>query len=579
MAYAILRTIKLKSWGSIGGSVAHTDRLGSQGPNADPARRALNRVLVGKPGESVDELRARVGQVTTNPRANAVLAVEVFLGMSSEWMVGKSEKELAAWTRSNLAWLRETFGEKNVVSATLHRDETTPHIVAYVVPEIGGKLNARALLGGREKLVAMQTDYATAMAPHGLERGLEGSKAEHVPVKKFYAQLNRIADEAEKRIAELGDPSPPPNFPFLTRQEVRTAATAAWTDQERSRTIELVLQASGAFLDASIARNQVEHLREENSRLSTDLGETRVRLSEVYEQLGLSKDQVGALRRADVSMVAQRLGHMGEVRPKENAIDLVKRIGGFDYGQAVAWLHSEFGPVVAGAVVTASLQASPPDRPLTKAENVICQKVAKQTDALGCDKYRVTLLPSDETKKPYLPGKSKGKQSEERFYTRNELLQIVPWLRTRNNLGDNVLITPMDDSAHYILLDDARVSAEELERRGFQPCLVQQTSWQSQQVVFKVPKDLDREVVIGLFNDLNQKWGDVEMTGLRHPFRMAGFRNMKPKHEREGQRPFVELLQAVNRFCTKCTALIRQRTPPSLAASPEAGPAPSRRVR
>ena len=31
-------------------------------------------------------------------------------------------------------------------------DEETPHIVAYVVPEVGGKLNARALFGGRDKL-------------------------------------------------------------------------------------------------------------------------------------------------------------------------------------------------------------------------------------------------------------------------------------------------------------------------------------------------------------------------------------------------------------------------------------------
>ena len=172
------------------------------------------------------------------------------------------------------------------------------------------------------------------------------------------------------------------------------------------------------------------------------------------------------------------------------------------------------------------------------------------------------MVPADETKRPYLPGKSRGAGSEERFYSRSDLVDLVPWLRFKNNGGDNVFITPMDDHAFYILLDDARVSREELERQGFQPCLVQRSSWEKEQVVFKVPKDLPREAVLAVFNDLNQRMGDAEMTGLRHPFRLAGFRNMKPKHQRpDGQRPFVEVVASVNRFCMRCIDLVRQHRP------------------
>lgn len=567
--FAIMRTAKLKSWGNIGGSVAHTERLGGLAPNADPSKRHLNRVVLGAKGEIVDRLRARIDAVTSRPRDNAVLAVELFLGVSPEWAVSRSNQELGAWAKSNVAWLRTQFGTKNIIHVELHRDETTPHLVAYLVPEVDGKLNCRALLGGREKLQALQSSYAAAMAPYGLERGLEGSKAEHTPVKKFYADVRRTAAEAEKRLADLGDPTPPPSLPFLSRQEARTASLAAWSSQEKARTAELVQQASGAILDASVAKSAAQHLRDETARLSADVGDLRNRLSDAYEQLGLSKEQIGALRRADVSLVAERIGHMGEVKKGENAIDLVRRIGGFDYGQAVAWLHAEFGPLVAGAVVTASLQASPPKRPFTKSENVIAQAVKRQTDALGCDKFRVTLVPADETKKPYLPGKSRGKSSDERFYSRVELVEILPWLRTRNNLGDNVFITPMDDGAYYILLDDARLSAADLEAKGFEPCLVQRSSWESEQIVFKVPKSLPREDVIAVFNGLNKRWGDAEMTGLRHPFRLAGFRNMKPKHERKGAYPFVIVMSAVNRFCTACSALVRSKAPslPSPAVS------------
>ena len=65
--------------------------------------------------------------------------------------------------------------------------------------------------------------------------------------------------------------------------------------------------------------------------------------------------------------------------------------------------------------------------------------------------------------------------------------------------------------------------------------------------------------VIDVFNALNRDIGDSSITGLRHPFRLAGFRNFKDKHERDGKFPFVELVETVNRFCRKTWELVAQR--------------------
>ncbi|MFX5169009.1 plasmid recombination protein, partial [Acinetobacter baumannii] len=82
---------------------------------------------------------------------------------------------------------------------SIHRDETTPHLVAYVVPiDQKGKLNAREFLGGRAKLSKMQTDFHEKVKDLGLERGLEGSKAEHKTVKEFYAELQEPLPKSEK---------------------------------------------------------------------------------------------------------------------------------------------------------------------------------------------------------------------------------------------------------------------------------------------------------------------------------------------------------------------------------------------
>lgn len=57
----------------------------------------------------------------------------------------------------------------------IHRDETTPHLYAYIVPiDERGRLNCRAFYGGAGALRLMQTDFAERVGrKHGLERGVE----------------------------------------------------------------------------------------------------------------------------------------------------------------------------------------------------------------------------------------------------------------------------------------------------------------------------------------------------------------------------------------------------------------------
>jgi hypothetical protein len=71
-------------------------------------------------------------------------------------------------------WLENKYGKNNLISTSIHRDETTPHLVAYVVPidEITGNLNAKKFIGGtRNVLSEMQTNFAKTVSDLGLDRG------------------------------------------------------------------------------------------------------------------------------------------------------------------------------------------------------------------------------------------------------------------------------------------------------------------------------------------------------------------------------------------------------------------------
>ena len=82
------------------------------------------------------------------------------------------------------------YGRENIAHLRLHGDEQTPHLTGFIVPlDKAGHLNARKWIGGAARCRQQQTDYAAAVAPLGLSRGIEGSTAEHERVRRHYGQI------------------------------------------------------------------------------------------------------------------------------------------------------------------------------------------------------------------------------------------------------------------------------------------------------------------------------------------------------------------------------------------------------
>jgi len=189
MGYAILRTQKLKSGQAVRRSLKHAFRE-QDTPNADASRTAENsHIGAVNVQDALERFNARLPDKV---RSNAVLAIEYLITASPEDMHGKSRQEQDAYFGDALKWLEAKHGKENVVYAGIHRDETTPHMYAYVVPiDERGKLNCRAFLGGAKALNLMQTEFAQEVGQaHGLQRGIEGSKARHTTIQQYYARAN-----------------------------------------------------------------------------------------------------------------------------------------------------------------------------------------------------------------------------------------------------------------------------------------------------------------------------------------------------------------------------------------------------
>jgi hypothetical protein len=232
MNYAILRTAKLKTMGNIGGSLAHNYRT-IETPHADPNLTPKNHHSVATPEAVKQAIQNRLPE---KRRSDAVLCIEYLITASPEWEGwGKSLED--EFFKRSAQWLIGKHGEENIAGMSIHRDISTPQLVAYVVPiDQKGKLNCKDFLGGRVKLNQMQTDFAKTVANLGLTRGKEGSKAKHTSIKEYYHDINHARDFSIETV------SPKPEM-FESKARYGEKVTAAVIEQ-----VEPTVKAANSIL-------------------------------------------------------------------------------------------------------------------------------------------------------------------------------------------------------------------------------------------------------------------------------------------------------------------------------------------
>ena len=195
MPFAIYRHEKIKTAQALTASANHMTRAADT-PNADPTRAALNRVLIGSADPAADAAALIPAPDAVDEggkkrrRSNSVLAIEILLTASPEWWAEATPAAQQDWLDRSTEWLVREYGRENIAHLRLHGDEQTPHLTGFIVPlDKAGHLNARKWIGGAARCRQQQTDYAAAVAPLGLSRGIEGSTAEHERVRRHYGQI------------------------------------------------------------------------------------------------------------------------------------------------------------------------------------------------------------------------------------------------------------------------------------------------------------------------------------------------------------------------------------------------------
>lgn len=197
-------------------------------------------------------------------------------------------------------------GAQNVLTAVVHRDESTPHMQVLVLAQHADKrLSSSRYMGNRSQLSQLQDDFhAFVGAKHGMMRGQKRSGAKHVPVRALYGAMNAGAE--------------PPVFkpvpPDLTLSE--KMRLTGYEKQERHQQQQLAIQHNNA--ERARISKQAEAGRKMHPAV---LGQQAARYREAVRQAEL------AAKQAKESTSEAARGRE-EVKAMESYLkDIDKRIG------------------------------------------------------------------------------------------------------------------------------------------------------------------------------------------------------------------------------------------------------------
>lgn len=188
------------------------------------------------------------------------------------------------------------YGLENVINATVHLDESTPHLHLGIVPVTkDGKLSAKQLFTPLE-LKQLQTDFAEKVGSvFGLERGKEGSDVAHLDEVTF--KIKKREEEAERLNKELAE-----------------------TRRERS---DLVIGISNLNMELDTLDDVKTKYEAFNKRLEATIQEKREELSVLEKAIKEKREEGDAM--FSVSGMAERINRARQEAENERRIKLVER--------------------------------------------------------------------------------------------------------------------------------------------------------------------------------------------------------------------------------------------------------------
>lgn len=207
MSYSICRIAKIKATGVTGIQVHDRREKGVSHTNEDIDwdRVKENVDLINQQERFRTVISKRIESLNLPKaiRKDATVMCQCLLTSDSMFFEKMTRSEQTDFFKKGLEFVADRYGKENLVSATIHYDEKTPHMHVNFVPVTAdGRLSARDLFSPKQ-LRTLQDDYNRTCREHGydLKRGELHSQKEHLSVEEY--KVSTRYDEIKTKKSEL----------------------------------------------------------------------------------------------------------------------------------------------------------------------------------------------------------------------------------------------------------------------------------------------------------------------------------------------------------------------------------------
>lgn len=208
MSYSIIRVEKVKGKTNTTGIQKHVQRENKNYENADIdlTKSDMNYDLINpKPidfNQKIEEKIERNYNGKRKIRKDAVKHIDGVITSDLDFFLLKSDDYIKQFFEDSKEFLFEEYGEENVIYATVHMDEKTPHMHFGVVPITeDGRLSAKEILGNKKAMTEFQDRFNQYVNDKGyrLERGAPRHKTghRHQNVEKFKEETSYYKKEKD----------------------------------------------------------------------------------------------------------------------------------------------------------------------------------------------------------------------------------------------------------------------------------------------------------------------------------------------------------------------------------------------
>lgn len=194
MSYLVCHMQKIKAVG-VKGIQFHNqrERESKTNPDIEKAKSHLNYDLINKDNINYNEKVKNIiaENVVTDKaiRKDAVVVSSFIVTSDKEFFKGMNELEQRNFFKESYEFLSKRYGERNIVYASVHLDEKTPHMHMGIVPVTeDNRLSAKSIFT-RKELINLQDDFHNHITSKGfdLERGISSDR-KHMQTKIFKAK-------------------------------------------------------------------------------------------------------------------------------------------------------------------------------------------------------------------------------------------------------------------------------------------------------------------------------------------------------------------------------------------------------